>query len=95
MSTWSDEYISHERVLSVTRPGAAIANVASDRTSPVHSHHSCNECYIGEIVQCATTSQKLFAHHDVAGRSQEENIRSGHASSVGGIHWLVGASMFY
>ena len=31
--------------------------------------HSCNECYIGEIVQCATTSQKLFAHDDAAGTS--------------------------
>ena len=43
-----------------------------------------------EIVQCAAISQKLFAHHDaagmselsdVAGRSQEENICSGHASN--------------
>ncbi len=88
-------------LLSVTQPGAAIANVASDRISPVHS---CNECYIGEIVQCATISQRLFAHldaagtselSDVAGRSQEDNRRSGHASSVDGMHWLVGASMFY
>ena len=31
--------------LSVSQPGAAISNVASDRTSPVHSHNSCNECY--------------------------------------------------
>ena len=29
---------------------SAIANVSSGRTSPVHSQHSCNECYIGEIV---------------------------------------------
>ena len=44
-SRWSDEYLSHERVLSVTQPGAAIAKVASDRTTPVQSHHyhSCNE----------------------------------------------------
>ena len=63
---WSDEYLSHERV-SVTLPGAAIANVASGRTSPVHSRHSSNECYIGEIVQCATMSQKLLAHHNAAG----------------------------
>ena len=59
---WGNEYISPERVFSVTRRGPAIANVASSRTSPVHSHHSCNECYvhIGVIVQRATTSQKLF-----------------------------------
>ena len=53
----SVEYLSRERVLSVTQPGAVVANVVSGRTSPVHSRHSCNECYIGEIVQCATTSQ--------------------------------------
>ena len=35
---------------------SAIANVANGRTSPVHSQHSCNECYIGEIAQYATTS---------------------------------------
>ena len=44
------DIISHERVPSATQPGAAIASAASGRTSPVHSHHSCNECYIGEIV---------------------------------------------
>ena len=27
---------------------SAIANVSSGRTSPVHSQHSCNECYIRE-----------------------------------------------
>ena len=61
----------------------------SGRTSPVHSRHSCNECYIGEIVHCAT-SQKLLAHHDatgtsalsdVAARSQGMNRCSGHASN--------------
>ena len=31
-------------LLSVTQPGAAIANVASGHTSPVHSGHCCNEC---------------------------------------------------
>ena len=45
---WSDGYISHERVLSVTHPGEAIASAASGRISPVHYHHSCNECYISE-----------------------------------------------
>ena len=25
---------------------------------------------VGDIVQCATTSQKLFAHHDAAGTSE-------------------------
>ena len=44
--------------------------------------------YFGEIVQCATTSQKLLAHDDAAGtyelydvvaRSQGGNRRSGHA----------------
>ena len=48
------------------QPGAAIANVASGRTSPDHSRHSCSECYVGEIVHCATTSQKLLAHDDAA-----------------------------
>ena len=74
----------------------------SGRTSPVHSRHSCNECYIGDIVHCATTSQKLLAHHDAAGtselsdvaaRSQGMNRCSGHASSVNRIHWRVGASV--
>ena len=60
------------------------------KSSPVHSRHSCNECYIGEIVHCATTSQKLLAHHDAAGtselsdvaaRSQGMNRCSGHAPS--------------
>ena len=48
-------------------------HIASGRTSPVHSRHSRDECYIGEIVKCATTSQKLPAHHElsaVAARSQ-------------------------
>ena len=36
-TSWSDEYLSGERVLSVTQPGAAIANVASGRTSPTGS----------------------------------------------------------
>ena len=74
----------------------------SGRTSPVHSRHSCKECYIGEIVHCATTSQKLLAHHDATGtselsdvdaRSQGMNICSVHASSVNIIHWPVGASV--
>ena len=39
--------IFHVKEYFVTRPGAAIANLASGRTSPVHSHHSFNECYIG------------------------------------------------
>ena len=74
----------------------------SGRTSPVHSRHSCNEWYIEEIVHCATTSQKLLAHHndagtselsDVAARSQGMNRCSGHASSVNIIHWGVGASV--
>ena len=74
----------------------------SGRTSPVHSRHSCNECYIGEIVHCATTYQKLLAHHDAAGtselsdaaaRSQGMDICSGHASSVNIIHWRFGASV--
>ena len=34
--------------LSVTQPGAAIANVASGRTSPVHFSHSWKGCYISE-----------------------------------------------
>ena len=74
---------------------------ASGRTSPVHYRHFSNECYIGDIVQGATMSQKLLAHHDatatselsVAAGSHEENIRSIQASSVDGIHWRVGASM--
>ena len=76
----------------------------SGRTSPVHSRHSANECYIGEIVHSATTSQKLLAHHDAAGtselfdvapRSQGMNRCSGHASSVRPniIHWRFGASV--
>ena len=74
----------------------------SGRTSPVHSRHSCNECYIGEIGHCATTSQKLLAHHDAAGtselsdvaaRSQGMNRCPGHASSANIIHWRVGASV--
>ena len=46
----------------------------SGRTSPVHSRHSCNECYIREIVHCATTSQKLLAHHDAAGTSELTDV---------------------
>ena len=76
----------------------------SGRTSPVHSRHSANECYIGEIVHSATTSQKILAHHDAAGtselsdvapRSQGMNRCSGHASSVRPniIHWRFGASV--
>ena len=54
--------------------------------------------YFGEIVQCATTSQKLLAHDDAAGtdelsdvatRSQEGSRSSGHASRVDIIHWRV------
>ena len=74
----------------------------SGRTSPVHSHHSCNECYIGEIVHCAMTSQKLLAHHDAAGTSELSDVAArspgmnrcyGHAISVNRIHWRVGASV--
>ena len=74
----------------------------SGRTSPVHSRHSCNECYIGEIVHCAMTSQKLLAHHDAAGTSELSDVAarspgmnrcSGHGSSVNRIHWRVGASV--
>ena len=36
-TSWSDEDLSGERVLSVTQSGAAIANVASGRTSPTGS----------------------------------------------------------
>ena len=36
------------------------------RTSPVHFRHPYNECYVDEIVQSATTSQKLFAHDDAS-----------------------------
>ena len=63
---------------------------------------ACKECYIGEIVHYATTSQKLLAHHDAAGtselsdvaaRSQGMNRCSGHASSVNIIHRRVGASV--
>ena len=46
----------------------------SGRTSPVNYRHSCNECYIGEIVHCATTSQKLLAHHDAAGTSELSDV---------------------
>ena len=62
--------LSRERVLSVTQRRAATANVASGCTSPVHFRHSCNESYIGEIVHCATTSQKLLAHHEAARTSE-------------------------
>ena len=93
-SRWSDEYISREIVglLSVTQPGAAIANVASGRTPPVHYIPATKAMHFGEIVQ------KLLAHDDAAGtyelsyvpaRSQEWNRRSGHASSVDIIHWRV------
>ena len=71
---WSDGYISRERVLSVTQPRAAITDVASGRTSPVHSHHSCNEYYIEEMVQCATTSQKLLTHDDAAETSELSDV---------------------
>ena len=54
--------------------------------------HATKAMYFGEIVQ------KLLAHDDAAGtyelsdvaaRSQEGNIRSGHASSVDRIHWRI------
>ena len=47
---------------------------------------SCNESYVGEIVQRDTTSQKLLAHDDNV-RLQGGNRRSRLASSVDGIHW--------
>ena len=51
-----------------------IANFAGGRTSPVHSRHSCNDCYVEEIVQCATTSQKVLANDDAARTSDLSDV---------------------
>ena len=57
--------------VTVTQPKATIANIASRRTSPDHSRHSCNECYAGDILQCARTSQK---HNDAAVTSELPDV---------------------
>ena len=44
----TDIFHMKEYFNSVTHPGAAIASAASGRISPVHYHHSCNECYMSE-----------------------------------------------
>ena len=42
--------IFHAKKYFLSLSQSAIANVASGRTSAVHSQHFCNECYIREIV---------------------------------------------
>ena len=42
--------IFHVKEYFLSLSQSVIANIESGTTSPVHSQHSCDECYIGEIV---------------------------------------------
>ena len=93
-SRWSDEYISRERVgptfcHSARGPRLLMSQVVA-LLQFILIIPATKAMYFGEIVQ------KLLAHDDaagtdalsdVAGRSQEGDRRSGHASSVDRIHW--------